>query len=374
MASRTYRPQPYDPEKDPVILQYRKAAEEQALANDLVNNEGYDARQMQDFRRRGGDVKTLVSRPKPMLTPQEQEMEVLKRRAEAARLKRSIMPSQQEEDRDTGQMFDATRSDDGQIVRTPQRFTSGAARYRPKPEGFKGTTEEGDEWAMDRDEFGAATDYRITKPHTDKIIKFKKADGSVVNARQRITDNGVELEELDTKLDGGKVTMGKADDLYETPYVKGKKKRSDKGEWTPDPETFEPSDAIKKTYGNIQRELNGVNQALVANERDYARYPNKETKEKINGLLKHQGFLEGKLAETDEVVKAEAGERILHKLRGFKEGEMPKTQKGAASSTSPQEFRLVLPPPGPDGKPRAAKRIPLDQVESAIQAGGKLLQ
>lgn len=337
MASRSGRPTyrtPADLYMDRAE-RYRQEAEARTLANDLVNNAGYDPMEIQEYHRRGGDLKRLVPRPKPIMAPEEQQFEELKRDAQTARLKRSITPTKQEEDRTTGQMFDVQVDEEGRRMMTPQKFTSGVARYRPKPEAFEGTTPEGDKWAMDRGEFGEAKDYRITKPHEDKIVKYTKPDGSVVNVRQKVTPQGVEFEELPTTINGKNAVMGKTERAYESPWVKGKNKKNENGEWVPDPETFEPSGPAKKTYSTLSRELNATKQAIYQVDRDLARYPSPEAKAQKEGLLRKSQNIEDRILEFEDFMKREAGEPVLQKLRGFKDGEYPTSSKAPTQSGKP---------------------------------------
>ncbi len=317
-----------------VYAESARRREENALANDLANNAGYDPQEVQDFRRRGGNLKSLVTRPKPVPTREEEEMDLLKTRAEESRLRRSINPTKVDVDATTGEMFDTQTDDQGRRVMTPQKHSNNATRYRPKVEAFEGTNEEGDKWAMDRDEFGAAKDYRITKPHTDKIVKVTLADGKVVNTRRKeMPDGSFEHEEITSTVNGKPLDFSKHEREYENRFVKGKEKRGEKGEWAPDTNSFEPSETVKKTHGALSRELTGTKQEIFRVETELSRYPNPDLKSKLRGLQVRQKNIEGEIGRFEDVVKREAGEPVLQKLRGFK-GEYPDSTKDKESAAA----------------------------------------
>ncbi len=350
MASRNTRTRSYST-GDPLADRYRqqtedirKQAEDTALANDLVNNAGYDPREVNDFRRRGGDVRTLVNRPKPMMTPEEMEVEDLKRKAEVTRLKRSINPVDETVHPITGQVFNRRVIDSGAVEETPQLNPAGVARYRPKIEAFEGTTEEGDKWAMDRDEFGAAKDYRVTKPHTDKIVKIKLADGRVVNTRQKITDEGIEHEEIPTTMAGNPIDFSKGERDVENSWIKGKERRNEKGEWVPDEKSFEVNDAVKKTHTHLSRSLTGKKNEILKLEESYRRYPTQDLKNELAIARGIQKNIEDKLSSYEDLIKEGAGEGALHKLRGFKEGEYPAVEKKPAAVPTGKAIKPLAKP------------------------------
>lgn len=310
---------------------YNKLAAENDLAQRLAAEAGYDPADIADFRRLGGRLETLVPKPQPMKSTVDQEFDAMKREAEVKRLKKVLNPApklQPFTDPTSGQMSDVEINEEGRRVLTPQQLEDGSARYAPKISAFKGEDEAGNRWEMSRGQYGEAKDYRVTKKAVPKVRTITRADGSKVKAVEKWNPetNEMEYNEVAATLDGEELSTASGKKTFESDWVKGKKVLVN-GEWVTDEETAEPNRAAVKTWTGLTRQRNALKQEAYKLKQSIVNDGKRvdPAKEKyLSELEGKTGRIEEQMQNFETMLRNQAGDKILYKLRGRKEEEYPR--------------------------------------------------
>ena len=230
--------------------------DQKRIGDYLIGRHGYRPEQMHEAFTSGIDLRSFLPKPKSKITPTKNFL-----------------------DEASGQIFDEIPQSDGAVRLRPRiEAETRAPLFRSKTRAFRGRAETGDEWSMDRNRYGNAENYQVTKPAKappkPKTVSMTDSEGRRVDY-EKVDDpeGGVIMRPIPVKTEGGTPLYDTRKKLlWQSPdgLVKGEAPQDENGNWNEKGAQYQLSDTAKRWIQNFDQNTRKFSARLNSLNREAA--------------------------------------------------------------------------------------------------------